>query len=58
VAYNAGLLDGVELPRVHRYLDQLTARLKESDIHLEDSREQWQAKVKEWLADVTDSATA
>ena len=44
------------LPQVHRYLDQLAARLKESDIRLEDSREQWLAKIKEWLADVTDSS--
>jgi len=58
VAYNDGLLDTVELRQVHRYLERLTACLKESDIHLEDSREQWQAKVKEWLADVTDGPAA
>ena len=58
VAYNAGLLDTVELPQVQHYLDRLAARLKESDLHLEDSREQWQAKVKEWLADVTNSTAA
>jgi F-type H+-transporting ATPase subunit alpha len=55
VAYNEGLLDGVEIPRIHRYLDQLAARLKESEARLEDSREQWLANVKEWLAGMEDS---
>ena len=58
VAYNEGLLDGVEIPRIHRYLDQLAARLKESDARLEDSREQWLASVKEWLAGVEDTHPA
>jgi F-type H+-transporting ATPase subunit alpha len=54
VAYNEGLLDTVDIPRVHRYLELLAARLKESDIRLEDSREQWLAKVKEWLGGMAD----
>ena len=58
VAYNEGLLDAIEIPYLHRYLDQLAARLKESDVRLEDNREQWLAKVKEWLAGATDSAPA
>ena len=51
-AYNAGLLDTADIPRAHAYLDRLAARLKDSDARLEDSREQWLARVKEWLADV------
>ena len=58
VAFNSGLLDEVEIPHIHRYLDQLAARLKESDVRLEDSREQWLAKVKEWLAGMTNGAPA
>jgi F-type H+/Na+-transporting ATPase subunit alpha len=58
VAYNEGLLDAVEIPRVHRFLDRLAARLKESDARLEDTREQWLANVKEWLAGVTDGPAA
>ena len=50
VAYNEGLLDAVEIPDVHRYLERLAARFKESDARLEDSREQWLGRVKEWLA--------
>ena len=58
VAYNEGLLDVVEITRLQSTLDQLAARLKESDARLEDSREQWLANVKEWLAGATDSAPA
>ncbi len=58
VAYNAGLLDTVEIANLHRYLDRLAARLKESDARLEDSRDQWLSNVKEWLVGLDNTPTA
>ena len=49
VAYNEGLLDGIELQYVPRTLDQLAARLKESELRLEDKREQWLESLHQWL---------
>jgi hypothetical protein len=58
VAYNEGLLDRVVLEHVPRTLDQLAARLKEGELRLEDSREQWVANLKEWLANLVDASPA
>lgn len=49
VAYNAGLLDAMELGQLPEVLDRLAARLKESDLRIEDPRGQWLAAVGEWL---------
>jgi F-type H+-transporting ATPase subunit alpha len=58
VAYNEGLLDGIEIQNVPRTLDQLAARLKDSELRLEDQREQWLAKLREWLTGDTHSSPA
>ncbi len=50
VAFNEGLLDGIDLHHVVHTLDQLAVRLKESGLRLEDNREQWLARLREWLA--------
>lgn len=58
VAYNEGLLDAVDLQHVPRTLDQLAARLKDSERRLEDSREHWVASLREWLTKATDISPA
>jgi F-type H+-transporting ATPase subunit alpha len=58
VAYNEGLLDGIEIQNVPRTLDQLAARLKESELRLEDPREQWLSKLREWLTGDTHPSPA
>jgi F-type H+-transporting ATPase subunit alpha len=58
MAYNDGLLDKLAIEHVSRTLLRLAAGLKESGLRLEDSRERWVASLREWLADVTDTAPA
>jgi F-type H+-transporting ATPase subunit alpha len=58
VAYNEGLLDGIEIQNVPRTLDQLAARLKDSELRLEDQREQWLTSLREWLTDVAGTSPA
>jgi F-type H+-transporting ATPase subunit alpha len=55
-AYNQGLLDEISPAHVPRILDLLAARIKESELRLEDGREQWLASLREWLLPVTNDA--
>lgn len=49
VAYNAGLLDAVEPDQVPAVLDALAARLREVALRIEDPRETWLARLRDWL---------
>lgn len=52
IAYNTGLLDGLELTEVKTVLSHLGDRLAEDPLRLEASREQWLEKVSSWLAEI------
>lgn len=49
VAFNAGLLDKVEMGRISAILDNLLPQVQKSGLTLEDKREEWLAALHHWL---------